>query len=66
MNFFLSFIKIKSLESVNFERETKMSLALERSKRQNAGSKMTRLIENEEDDDFYKTAYGGFAEVIFF
>lgn len=40
-----------------------MSLALERPKRQNAGSKMIKLIENEEEDDFYKTAYGGFNEV---
>jgi hypothetical protein len=40
-----------------------MSIANERPKRQNAGSKMSRLIENEEEDDFYKTAYGGFSEV---
>jgi hypothetical protein len=41
-----------------------MSLATGREKRANAGSKMTKLInEEEEEDDFYKTAYGGFEEV---
>ena len=40
-----------------------MSLATQRERRQNAGSKMGKLIEEEEEDDFYKTAYGGFEEV---
>lgn len=40
-----------------------MSLALQRSRRQNAGAKMAKLIENEEEDEFYKTAYGGFNEI---
>ena len=40
-----------------------MSLVLEREKRKNAGSKMAKLITEEEEDDFYKTAYGGFQEV---
>lgn len=40
-----------------------MSLALQRSRRQNAGSKMAKLIDNEEEDEFYKTAYGGFNEI---
>jgi vacuolar protein sorting-associated protein 72 len=43
-----------------------MSLALQRSRRQNAGSKMAKLIDNEEEDEFYKTAYGGFNEVFYF
>ena len=40
-----------------------MSLASEREKRVNAGSKMAKLIDNEEEDEFYSTIYGGFAEV---
>ena len=40
-----------------------MPLAVEREKRQNAGSRMAKLLNEEEEDDFYKTAYGGFAEV---
>lgn len=40
-----------------------MSLATSREKRQNAGSKMAKLLNEEEEDDFYKTAYGGFNEV---
>ncbi|XP_065060800.1 vacuolar protein sorting-associated protein 72 homolog [Rhopilema esculentum] len=37
-------------------------MAAERSRRQNAGTKMQKLIEDEEEDDFYKTTYGGFDE----
>lgn len=41
-------------------------MAAERSRRSNAGSGMTKLIEEAEDevekDDFYKTTYGGFEE----
>ncbi len=41
-----------------------MSLVLERERRKNAGSKMAKLLnEEEEEDEFYKTAYGGFNEV---
>lgn len=40
--------------------------ALERPKRANAGSRMTKLIQDAEEevekDDFYKTTYGGFEE----
>ena len=40
-----------------------MSLATGRERRQNAGAKMTKLLNEEEDEDeFYKTAYGGFEE----
>jgi len=39
------------------------SLAETREKRQNAGSKMAKLLDAEEVDDFYKTTYGGFEEV---
>lgn len=39
-------------------------MAASRSRRANAGTKMNKLIEEEEDeDDFYKTTYGGFNEV---
>ncbi|XP_076636775.1 vacuolar protein sorting-associated protein YL-1 isoform X2 [Colletes latitarsis] len=39
---------------------TKMALARER--RANAGNKMAKLLNEEEEDDFYKTTYGGFEE----
>ena len=38
-------------------------LAAGREKRSNAGSKMSSLLEAEEEDEFYKTTYGGFNEV---
>ena len=38
-------------------------MAAERSRRHNAGNKMSRLLEVEDEDDFYKTTYGGFIEV---
>ncbi|KAK8724892.1 hypothetical protein OTU49_010963 [Cherax quadricarinatus] len=37
-------------------------MAATRDRRNNAGSKMSRLLEEEEEDDFYKTTYGGFME----
>ena len=40
-----------------------MSLATTREKRKNAGLKMAKLLDEEEEDEFYKTAYGGFQEV---
>ncbi|XP_069796328.1 vacuolar protein sorting-associated protein 72 homolog [Narcine bancroftii] len=39
-----------------------MSLAENRPSRKNAGNRMSRLLEAEEEDDFYKTTYGGFQE----
>ena len=41
------------------------SLASGRDKRANAGARMSRLLEAEDEDDFYKTTYGGFEEVGF-
>lgn len=38
-------------------------IANSRSRRVNAGSKMSKLLETEDDDEFYKTTYGGFTEV---
>jgi hypothetical protein len=38
-------------------------LAAGREKRSNAGSKMSSLLEAEEEDEFYTTTYGGFNEV---
>ncbi|XP_011691735.1 PREDICTED: vacuolar protein sorting-associated protein 72 homolog [Wasmannia auropunctata] len=38
-------------------------MAATREKRVNAGNKMARLLNEEEEDDFYKTTYGGFDEV---
>lgn len=40
-----------------------MSLATGREKRVNAGARMSKLIDEEEEDEFYSTAYGGFAEI---
>lgn len=38
-------------------------MAANRERRGNAGNKMARLMnEEEEEDDFYKTSYGGFTE----
>lgn len=38
-------------------------MAASRERRANAGSKIARLLnEEEEEDDFYKTQYGGFTE----
>lgn len=39
-----------------------MSLATSRSRRSNAGAKMAQLLDKEEEDEFYKSAYGGFSE----
>lgn len=33
-----------------------------RPKRANAGNKMAKLLNEEEEDEFYKTTYGGFDE----
>lgn len=41
-------------------------LAAGREKRSNAGSKMSSLLEAEEEDEFYKTTYGGFNEVVLY
>ena len=38
-------------------------MAATRDRRVNAGNKMSRLLEEEDEDDFYKTTYGGFEEV---
>ena len=38
-------------------------LASGRDRRSNAGARMSRLLDAEDDDDFYKTTYGGFTEV---
>jgi vacuolar protein sorting-associated protein 72 len=38
-------------------------MAASRERRSNAGTKIARLLNEEEDeDDFYKTQYGGFTE----
>ncbi|XP_076450232.1 vacuolar protein sorting-associated protein 72 homolog [Babylonia areolata] len=37
-------------------------MAAERSRRGNAGSRMTQMLEAEDEDEFYKTTYGGFEE----
>lgn len=37
-------------------------MAATRERRGNAGSKMCKLLDEEEEDDFYKTSYGGFNE----
>ncbi|KAG7279973.1 hypothetical protein CRUP_025225 [Coryphaenoides rupestris] len=37
-----------------------MSVAVAREQRATAGNRMSKLLDAEEDDDFYKTTYGGF------
>lgn len=37
-------------------------MAATRERRNNAGTKMSKLLDDEEEDDFYKTSYGGFDE----
>ncbi|XP_078041339.1 vacuolar protein sorting-associated protein YL-1 isoform X1 [Augochlora pura] len=37
-------------------------MASSRERRSNAGNKMAKLLNEEEEDDFYKTTYGGFDE----
>jgi len=39
------------------------SLVSGKERRSNAGARMSRLLDAEDDDDFYKTTYGGFTEV---
>lgn len=41
-----------------------MSLVTERERRQTAGNRLKRLLEQQDqDDEFYETAYGGFHDV---
>lgn len=37
-------------------------MAATRERRGNAGTRMAKLLDEEEEDDFYKTTYGGFEE----
>lgn len=37
-------------------------MAATRERRGNAGTRMGKLLDEEEEDDFYKTTYGGFEE----
>ena len=39
------------------------AMAATREKRSTAGNRMGRLLEAEDEDEFYKTTYGGFDEV---
>jgi len=41
-----------------------MSLSKTREKRATAGNRMAKLLDAEDEDEFYKTTYGGFDEVI--
>jgi len=49
---------------IEFSRPEKqvLKMALSRSRRSNAGSKMAMLLNTMESDDFYTTTYGGFNE----
>ncbi|XP_014248123.1 vacuolar protein sorting-associated protein 72 homolog isoform X2 [Cimex lectularius] len=38
-------------------------MAATRERRVNAGNKLSKLLNEEEEDDFYKTTYGGFEEI---
>lgn len=37
-------------------------MAATRSRRVNAGNKIAKLLNEEEEDEFYKTSYGGFQD----
>jgi vacuolar protein sorting-associated protein 72 len=40
-------------------------MAATRERRSNAGNRIARLLdEEEEEDEFYKTSYGGFADTV--
>lgn len=39
-----------------------MTLAVDRAPRTTAGNRMSKLLDAEEEDDFYKTTYGGFSD----
>ncbi|CAH8632294.1 unnamed protein product [Heterobilharzia americana] len=43
-------------------RLVKMPISVDRKRRLNAGAKMARLLNEEEEDEFYSTVYGGFTE----
>lgn len=44
-----------------------MTLATSREQRKTAGNRMSKLLDAEEEDEFYKTTYGGFNDVrVFF
>lgn len=38
-------------------------MAANRERRVTAGNKLAKLLNEEEEDDFYKTTYGGFEEI---
>ena len=40
-----------------------MTLAVDREPRKTAGNRMSKLLDAEEEDEFYKTTYGGFNDV---
>lgn len=40
-----------------------MSLVVGREPRKTAGNRMSKLLDAEEEDEFYKTTYGGFNDV---
>lgn len=37
-------------------------MAANRSRRANAGNRISNLLDNLEEDEFYKTSYGGFED----
>ena len=43
-------------------KEIRVRMAASRSRRANAGNKMSALLDTEEVDEFYATTYGGFSE----
>lgn len=57
---------VRSRNLPSFERKSRQTakkMASTRSRRANAGNKIAKLLDEEEEDDFYKTSYGGFQEV---
>lgn len=39
-------------------------MAANRSRRSNAGNRISKLLDNLEEDEFYKTSYGGFEDEV--
>ncbi|ESN94301.1 hypothetical protein HELRODRAFT_69169 [Helobdella robusta] len=52
------------MENINkrLSHNSEIGIALTRDRRLNAGTRMSKLLEAEDEDDFYKTTYGGFIE----
>lgn len=55
-------VKFNLLFAVSYYIHLTKMLATTRSRRNNAGAQMAKLLEDLQEDDFYKSTYGGFEE----